>query len=194
MNFELKQNKFRFWLNYVGVFSLFVIVESSWADAPGARINQPAQIFEYVISYLNVPSTRLQIAVYDTILNPGQRYHQIQVQAKTYGLFSSLFYVTNRYTTLIDPTTGLPIIFSKQVHQKNIQQAWTIVYDQNQHLAVIDSARSWQIPSNCHTYFSMLCFLRARCLASGATDTLNLDVENLSYQVHARVKKKSGWI
>jgi hypothetical protein len=146
--------------------------------------------WEYSISYLNIPNTKLTFLINEAFIRDNHKFLRIEITAKTYGVLSRFFWVNNQYAVLIEPESFLPISLFKQINQKNIQQNWMINYDNGRNLAWLDSTTSWVIPPACHNFFSLLFYLRTQPLKMGEKYLLNLDVEQLIWLADISVKKK----
>jgi len=181
-------------INHYKIFRLlfiYLIFGSNLKLVAYANESRLTEIWEYKIHYLNLPGTRLFFFIQRMNQPPQPPQIKLKVQAQTVGVFSFLFKVDNLYETVFSGDNFMPDYLFKKVDQKNIQQIWTIRYLQTEHLAVIDSSRRWEIPPQCHNYFSMLFFLRHQPLQLNDTYRFNLDVEYLGWQVTAQVLDKT---
>jgi len=174
-----------------GLLFIYLIFGSNLKTSAYASEDQLTEIWEYKIQYLNLPSTKLIFFIHSLNQPPQPAQIKLKVQAQTVGVFSFLFKVDNLYETVFSGDNFMPDYLYKKVDQKNIQQTWTIRYHQTEHLAVLDSTRRWEIPPQCHNYFSMLFFLRNQPLQLNETYCFNLDVECLGWQVTAQVLDKT---
>lgn len=172
------------------IITLILIVSVNFIAAQSNPDATRLYKWEYSISYLNIPSTDLTFLINESFMQEDRKLLRIDITAKTYGVLSRFFWVDNQYTVLIEPESYLPISLSKRINQKNIQQNWTIHYDNIRNLAWLDSGSSWTISPDCHNFFSMLFFLRLQPLESGERYSLNLDVEQLAWGADISVKKK----
>jgi len=152
------------------------------ADQPRPATGR-VEIIAYDLTYFGLPASSI---VFETRSPCDSSKILIHAEARSSGLWSKLFRVDNRYQTRIDRRRLLPVEYSKQIDQKNVQHAWTITYHQDQQRAVIDSARVWSIPSDCHNFFSMLYRIRRFDFERGDSLVLNLDVETLLWRVTIR--------
>ncbi|MBN2090449.1 DUF3108 domain-containing protein [candidate division KSB1 bacterium] len=175
---------------YIIIITFFNIISMHLIGAQTNPVSHDLMRWEYSISYMNIPNTNLTFLIDDSFIQDDQRLLRIEVTAKTYGILSRFFWVDNQYEALIEPESFLPVLLSKQINQKNIQQNWTINYDHERNLARLDSNTFWILPPACHNFFSMLFYLRAQSLKIGEKYQLNLDVEKLDWLVDASVKKK----
>lgn len=173
------------------ILTIFFLIESiQLIEAQKNQVSSDLMKWTYSISYMNIPNTNLTFFINESFVQADQRFLQIKITAKTYGILSRFFWVDNRYEALIKPESFLPVLLSKQINQKNIRQNWTIMYDNRKNLAWRDSTTSWNIPPACHNFFSMLFYLRRQPLKIGEKYVLNLDVEQLAWLADISVKKK----
>lgn len=138
---------------------------------------------EYALSYFGVPASNISIHLVDTLRLNSALIFRIRVSAKAIGVWSKLFNLDNFYEAYIDYHCLLPLRLSKKIRQKNIEQDWSIEFDQHNHIAKIDSEKIWSIPENCHSFFSMIYVIRRTNFNDNNRLEIYLDVESLIWKV-----------
>lgn len=146
----------------------------------------------YKLTYLGIPAVNIYLSVPDTLTIDGKRTFHVLAVARTNALFSPFYTLENRYHTYIDAESGLPVKFTKDIHQSTLDQHGEITYDQDHRVAVYEGGRfssqvKKSIQENTHNLFSMIYFLRRGKLEEGQRFTLNLDVESEPWKVTVTV-------
>lgn len=109
------------------------------------------------------------------------------VKAKTNTLFTPLFHIDNEYASRIMLQNSLPLSLIKTIFQKNVSQVVTIIYNQDQHIAMLNDSSRWSLPDSCHNLFSMFYLLRSHDYYVGDTLAFYLDSEHIISKAKAIV-------
>jgi hypothetical protein len=136
----------------------------------------------YKLTYLGFSAVTIELAVPETLALDGRTVYRVVARAKTNPFFSAFYSLDNRYETLIDTETGLPLRYTKTIAQKTLSQQMMVTYDQVNGKGTYDGGRfspalTRTIQSPTHNFFSMIYALRGLTLSEGDTKQLNLDVE-----------------
>ena len=161
------------------IFSLILFQENNSTVNP----NFLGEQLIFKLEYLNLSVATLNFQIIET----NQKNCYLKVHAKATRSASLLFSLDNVYETYFDNRTFLPNISVKKIHQKNIQHELNISFDHQQNKASLGDSISWEIPSDCFDYFSMLYFLRNQALKPGDSLSFHLDSEFLISNVEANV-------
>jgi len=153
--------------------------------------------YAYQLTYLSIPAVNIYLSVPETLSISGKKTFHLLAIARTNSLFSVFYTLENRYHTYIDAETGLPVKFSKDVHQRTLDQHGEISYDQANRQAAYEGGRfisqiTMPIQENTHNLFSMIFFLRRGELHIGQTTHFNLDVESEPWNVETNVITKES--
>lgn len=161
------------------IFSLINLAEVN----PSVNQNFIGEQLAFKMEYLNMSVARLNFQINDVDPN---HYH-LKVQTRATRTASLMFTLDNVYETYFDQQSFLPSKIVKQIHQKNIQHELNFVFDHHKNKASLGDSISWQIPSDCFDYFSMLYFLRSQPLQPGDALSFHLDSEYIISKVAAQV-------
>ncbi len=136
----------------------------------------------YKLTYLGFSAVTIELSVPETLAYHDRHAYRTVARAKTNTLFSAFYSLDNRYETLIDAGTGLPLTYTKVIAQKTLSQQMTVTYDQLNGMATYDGGKfipavTKTIRTATHNFFSMLYALRGLTFREGETRQLNLDVE-----------------
>lgn len=151
----------------------------------------------YKLTYLGIPAVNIYLSVPETLTVNGKRTFHVLAVARTNALFSPFYTLENRYHTYIDAESGLPLKFTKDIHQSTLDQHGEITYDQDNNVAFYEGGRfssqvKKSIQENTHNLFSMIYFLRRGKLETGQKFTLNLDVESEPWKSTVTVLNKES--
>ncbi|MBN1350473.1 DUF3108 domain-containing protein [candidate division KSB1 bacterium] len=165
----------------------FILIAILTHEPASSQTNTPwlyiGEYSEYDLSYFGIPASKICFHLADTLHLDSTAAFKLNVTTQTTGVWSGLFRLDNIYESTIDLNTDLPIAYYKRINQKNIQQEWTLRFDQMNHVASIDAEKSWSIPPNCHNFFSMIYAIRRSNFAITDTLQFHLDVESLIWEV-----------
>jgi hypothetical protein len=132
---------------------------------------------EYSLKYLGITAAKAQF-----YLNAGDSSSpsptvEIAAQVETRPISDLLFHIHNRYSTLVNLASGLPVMAEKNIDQKNIRQNLSIEYDRRNLIARSSTASSWAITDQSLDLFSMLYHVRFLKMTFGDSAHFVLDIE-----------------
>lgn len=108
----------------------------------------------YKMSYLGLPSAQAEFKLLK--MNDSTSFAntlKFVAKVKTTGISDAIFSIRNRYETMFDELTGLPLASKKKIDQPNLKQTVAIQFDQQQRLASFSNGSSWTIPADCYDLF-----------------------------------------
>lgn len=177
-------------------FYLFFFLLWSILDTPvSAQEFFLGEAYAYKLTYLSIPAVNIYLTVPETVTVNGKKTYHLLAVARTNALFSPFYTLENRYHTYIDAVSGLPVKFSKEIHQRTLEQRGEILFDQTERQAVYEGGRftsqiKTTIQENTHNLFSMIYSLRRGDMRVGQKFRFNLDVESEPWKAEAEVIKK----
>ncbi|MDZ7725013.1 MAG: hypothetical protein U5R06_19920 [candidate division KSB1 bacterium] len=165
---------------------------------------KPAVLFTLTIILLT--GTRLQSQMTpDTIIDECLTYHMIYKglhvadsqllfsqqnpdtfliswYANTRSIFYLLFPLENLYRVYWSPSLEL-YKMEKRIRQKNIDQDWIIHYNRQQHYAVTNNGKRWEIDPACRSLLGMVYYVRLYDPDLGDSFSFVADIESECWQV-----------
>jgi len=141
------------------------------------------------MSYLGLPSAQAEftlLRMHDSTSFANTL--KFVAKVKTTGISDAIFKIRNRYETLIDELSGLPLTSKKEIVQPNLKQTLAIQFDQQRKLASSSNGNSWTIPANCYDLFSMLYALRRSQPKGEDSIRFNIDVESQTWLLLGRAE------
>lgn len=150
---------------------------------------------DYKLTYLSISAVSISLSIPEIVQVDNKKAYRIVAVSKTTSFFSQFYSLENRYETLVDFETGLPIQYHKYITQKTIKQELITQYDHIKNIAHYEGGKfqeAFDIPvqQNTHNFFSMIYSLRRESLQVGQIYRMNLDVETEPWKVEAKVVQK----
>jgi len=142
----------------------------------------------YKLTYLSIPAVNIYLSIPEESDFDGRRVLHISAIARTSELFSPFYTLENRYDTWIDAESGLPLKYSKKIHQKTLDQTMTVMYDQNAGSARYQGGKfpedtTVAVRPQSHNLFSLIYALRGMETAKGQRYRFFLDIETEPWMV-----------
>ncbi len=114
----------------------------------------------------------------------------IAVEAWTTAVSSRIYRVRNRYRSVLDTTTGLPLAYTKECDEARFRESSQVEYDQANQAAVYERVdaptRTADVPPNVHTVFTGLYLLRQHDFTTQPTADFHLDAKGVYWLARAR--------
>ena len=143
----------------------------------------------YNMNYLGLSSAQAEFLLMQSDSITDSPTIRFIAKVQTRGISDTIFRICNRYESLIDAKSGLPLIVRKEIDQPNIRHSLEIRFNQTVGLATSSQGDSWSISPNCYDLFSMLCALRRMNFEDGDSLEFVLDVESQLWQISGHVEK-----
>lgn len=150
---------------------------------------------DYKLTYLSISAVSISLSIPEIVQVNNKKAYRIVAVSKTTSFFSQFYSLENKYETLVDVETGLPLQYHKYIAQKTIRQELMTQYDHSKNTAHYEGGKfpeALDIPvqEKTHNFFSMIYSLRRESLQVGQTYRMNLDVETEPWKVEATVVQK----
>jgi hypothetical protein len=138
----------------------FVIVSTMVAQ-PGCSQCEPSpgKTYSYSFKYLGMTVAHGRIALSDTVTNEGVSGTHIEASATSLPATSLLFTINNRYSTIVESSTGFPLFYEKHITQSNFEENISFRYDQKNLLIFNSGGETLSLSSPTHNIFSALYFM-----------------------------------
>ena len=156
------------------LFFLFVSVVFAQTGSAPSPFNQE-ELF-YKLKYKKWISANAHF--YTTMQKPILDKVNLEILVSTAPLADLLFHINNRYNLTVIKKTWLPLVYSKTIDQKNIQQSFSIKYDHQNNHATTTMKESWTIPDHCFNIFSFFYYLRTLNSNPGDSIKVKMDIES----------------
>lgn len=139
-----------------------------------------AQPLSYTVSWLGIPVVDVTIAVVDS-----DTIYQAEYHAQTQRWFDHFYSVDNRYRIWVDPETGVPRHYEKQILERGRADSLWAHYERNPLRVVYGNGLESPWREGAHTLFSALLWVQLRDWKAGEERILLVEVEGVVWQVTA---------
>ncbi|MFB0516916.1 MAG: DUF3108 domain-containing protein [Candidatus Neomarinimicrobiota bacterium] len=139
-----------------------------------------AQPLSYTVSWLGVPVVDVTLTKVES-----DTACRVEFRARTRPWFDHLYSVDNRYCIWVEPGTGRPVRYEKQVLERGRADHLWARYEQNPWRVVYGNGleRPWQ--EDAHNLFSALIWAQRHEWQAGEDQVLLVEVEGAVWQVIA---------
>ena len=177
-----------------GIFCLLLSTTSGWTtSADGSRLPESEEL-AYSVRWSRLPVVDATFRLEPTEDGVSGPVRRLIVEAFTKPLPSRIYRVDNRYETLLDVATGLPIRYDKNCDEAYFQEQATIIYAQasGHRLRRLNggsgpSTQSLLGPT--HNLFSALYFLRQHDFRGDEPVRFLLDAKGAYWNASARRRR-----
>lgn len=170
------------------IFFLFCLLPFFSMQAQKAY--QPGEWLKFRIHYGWFNASFATLEVEETQLR-GKTVHHVKGHGESTGLLDLFFKVDDTYRTYIDPDSGLPVRFIRNINEGGYKKNRRIDFDQQSHLAVVTdnlkkSTKTFTIKNEVQDMLSVLYFLRNELngmeLGPGEEIVVNMFFDNENYR------------
>ncbi len=136
---------------------------------------------EYTVTWLGVPVVDITIRHSENAGPPHLEYH-----ARTRSWFDRFYSVDNRYRIWVDPATGEPTRYEKDVLERGRRDDLWARFDADSRTITYANGLHRPWPAGTHTLFSALLWMQRHPWSLDEQQPLQVEVEGVTWQVSAR--------
>lgn len=120
---------------------------------------QRQETYVYSFQYLGLTVAEGTITISDTLMDDGTSGKYMKTRATSLTAASVLFRIDNKYSTLIDTATCLPLLYTKNIEQTNLSQGCHFQFDQKNLCILSAEGEKISLAAPTHNFFSALYYM-----------------------------------
>ena len=159
---------------------MFLLLTFSQSDAFGFDY-QRVEKAKYTVTYLGLPVVRVTMENGPPSV-PDSGAYRISIQARTTKFWGLFYSIDNSYRTYLD-STGLPLVYSRNINEKSLKKITQQSYDHKFNRIYYEGNTAIDHPGRLENFFSGLFHIRMMPLSTGLVDSFYINVEKASWIV-----------